>query len=267
MRKVIIITRTWGYIENGVPIEGREKFAKAILNRNNPNNYSDKNLRKFLSAREFIKQYKDDVDTESENRYKIKMELGLTEEEQIKILLGCENFPNDDDIIGGDCCYVSFQPTDHDKEIILVLWDKLIGVQDEVKCFELFIEQICKDCNLSEDGSNYLYIHDVQFTGKQSGDKLLMDKTTCQSESKTNSQETSNEYAYFNKWFNYVALFAHDSNNMIGIFKDNILQFRFGSPFIVDQRDAERNSNTFSELREKSDNIVEQYKERYQLKN
>ena len=268
MEKVIIITRTQGYIENGDPLAGREEFAKAIQDRNNHQNYSDKNLRKFLSAIEFINKCQN-VKEDFAKVYNITIGgWGIKKEDQIRKLLGSENFPNDDDrIVGidGDCCYVNFHPsTDHDKEIILVLWDKLKRkdgkeIEEKVDCFELFIEAICKDCGVVEqsDDANkaILYVHDKQIGLGKECTLLHPQKDNLIPESWYNT---------LNKYFFYVASFQHSNDSVLF---NRILKFDFLNPILSEKiSNIERNSQKFSELRVKSDNIVEQYKERYQLK-
>lgn len=248
--KVIIITRSFEYIENNVEREGREEFGKPILDElNNKKNYSANKfaLKRMLLAKKEVDSLGENFASKAEDDYGIDISKDDDDikKELIKKIAAEKNIDDDKK------CYVSFV---HDKyDIVLLLWDKLECCDDNIEPFELFVEAICKDCGVEEQSNDankaILYIHDKQFG-------IDKDETIV-----PGCKHTDEPYVTLKKYFYYVAAFQHKSDS--GLFKSKILKFNF--PCLEEEKgtlaekiDSKVNvCNTAKDWRKESDAIIQ----------
>lgn len=268
--KVLIITRSSEYVENDVAKKGREKYGNSILKEWGEKNalpYSkDKtNLKRFLKVVDEVNTWDvDNYDSQAAEIYGIgRVDLDICmgddlayKEYIIKEILNKKPVLTEEE--RGERCYVRFEHEEY--EIVLILWDKLLGhdgqergMKEKVEPFGLFVEKICEDCGVCASERNILYVHDYQLLGDKKDD-IVLDK---ENEIYPDNYSGQTYYSKLKDLFVHVAVFGHNS---YGIFPNNILKFNFRTPVYALIGKKEKETTSFSDLRDSADDIVNNYK-------
>ena len=124
--------------------------------------------------------------------------------------------------------YASFQSTNHEWEVILVLCNEInIGRKQYIDYTDLFLDCICEDLEVSEEaGDNVLYVHAEQI-GYINVDGMLVDNHESRVKDLISNENRVFKWAEDNALkFKRIAYFIHETEEK-NLFKVNILSQEF----------------------------------------
>lgn len=283
--KVVIITRAYEFLNpDTTSMSEREFFGNPIKEQVYENKTTSPPLidslgtsvKKFLAVMDIAnKKYKEYINNQKGNQeqwrsfFKTTFDIKVTTKEDgfqkmldeptEKVLLAINDVEESGShkATKNNKCYAVIQHEEF--EIYLLLWDQLgRDSSEKIVPFDLFIEQVCKDCNITDktdpssgNTNNLLYVHDCQLIGVQ------CDDTVWDKFDKNFVSPYKNEpyFEVLKQYFDYVAIFGHKSTD--GIFQDYILECKFGPTDTDKIALEEANAENFQDLRNKSVNIIE----------
>ena len=261
-RKIVIMSRENPEYKGDYPLsEALIKYSKK-----NPNRYLetyDYICSKYTDNQSLNAYFKDMVKnhrgtkvmadqiraliTETQNGENIEEIINGINTTQQEITLGeiINNIPNFIDDNYSNPLYDQIEK-DED-EIYILYWNRLKG---EVGNLELLLSLVFKDCGISNDSTNLLYIHDKEWG--IDGNELLIYDSEIKAKTNTDILEK-----LISENFSFAAAFQHAEN--LGSFFRNILELKWGERQLSDVM-AEKENNPkiedFISLRKEMDQII-----------